>query len=97
MKKGDNFTFETQSFLVNHFILDSANLPSVLILKNSKVLLPSFCELTNNINTNCSAQILILKVYFFILDIYQNFSYNPKKNFYLEFLNANDRLWTQWK
>ena len=66
MKKGDNYTFETQSFLVNHYILDSANLPSVLILKNSTVLLPSFCELTNNINTNCSGQRIILKVSYLI-------------------------------
>ena len=90
MKKGYNFTFETQSFLVNHYILDSANVPSVLILKNSTVLLPSFCEMTNNINKNCSAQTIILKVYFFILDIFSKISHIiPGTNFYLEFLNAN--------
>ncbi len=63
MKKADNFTFETQSLLVNHYILDSTNVPSVLTLKNSTVLLPSFCEMTNNINNNCSAQTIILKVF----------------------------------
>ena len=63
VKKWDNYTFETQSILINHFILDSSNLPSVLVLKNSSIVLPSFCELISNINKNCNDQTIILKVF----------------------------------
>jgi len=57
----DQLTIETPSFLLNHFVLNSSNLTNVLIIENSIIQLPSFCDLTYLI-LNCTHQSIIIKV-----------------------------------
>ena len=60
--KDESNIIETPSFIVNHFILNSTNLPSELNIQNGKFKLPSFCDLDFN-NLDClNSNIVTLKV-----------------------------------
>jgi hypothetical protein len=64
MQKGESFKIETNSFLMQYYVLDSSSLPSTT--QNTYIKLPSFCDLTQSIN-NCSHKNIIVKVFIFIL------------------------------
>jgi len=64
MQKGESFKIETNSFLMQYFVLDSSKLQSTT--QNNYIKLPSFCDLTQSIN-NCSHKNIIVKVFIFIL------------------------------
>ena len=69
---GDSFQMQTPSFIVNHFKLNAIHLPYELTIEDCVFKLPSFCDLINdnNININCSNEIILLKVLNYILIIY---------------------------
>ena len=64
MQQGEIFKIETNSFLMQYFVLDSSSLQRTL--QNNYIQLPSFCDLTQSIN-NCSLKNIIVKVFIFIL------------------------------
>ena len=61
MSQVENLVCETASLYMNYFFLNSTNSALSIIVKNSRIQLPNFCDLTNNI-LNCSQQTIILKV-----------------------------------
>ena len=62
LKQPEYVSIETPSFFLNHFVLNTSSIQKSYVLKKSRIQIPSFCELTNNI-LNCSQQTIILKVY----------------------------------
>lgn len=61
LQQGENLNLETSSFLVNYLVLNSSNLAPSINMQKNVIQLPSFCNLTNEMN-NCSQQSIILKV-----------------------------------
>jgi hypothetical protein len=51
MQKGESLKIETNSFLMQYFVIESSSLESTT--QNNYIQLPSFCDLTQSIN-NCS-------------------------------------------
>ena len=56
---GESFEVQTNSFVLNHYILNSNTIPSMLIIGNSYFKLPTFSDLTNGL----ANEIITLRVF----------------------------------
>jgi hypothetical protein len=68
MQHGESFKVETNSFLMQYFVINSSSLQSKL--QNNSIQFPSFCDLTKSIN-NCSQKNIIIMVDYYILKSFQ--------------------------